>query len=46
MNMALDEGCLFGITRPNGLEETDIGQDVSKVFEVHLKIQYVKLFQF
>jgi CRISPR/Cas system-associated exonuclease Cas4 (RecB family) len=36
MNMALDEGCLFGITRPNGLEETDIGQDVSKVSEVYM----------
>jgi hypothetical protein len=58
MNMALDEGylfgitrlliwdykaaylglqgCLFGITRPNGLEEIDIGQYVSKVSEVDL----------
>jgi hypothetical protein len=36
MNMALNEGFLFGIIRPNGLEETDIGQDVSKVSEVHL----------
>ena len=34
MNMALGEGCLSGITRPDGLEETDIGQDVSKVSEV------------
>jgi hypothetical protein len=31
VTMALGEGCLSGITRPDGLEETDIGKDVSKL---------------